>query len=434
MKKPSFYISCPFDTYSGYGARSRDIVKSIIELDKYDVKLLSQKWGNTPFNFTTDHPEWGYLRELVVPGVNKSNKPDIWMQITIPSEFAPVGKFNIGCTAGIESTGCDHTWMEGLNRMDMNWVSSKHSKKVFTEAKFEQKDQQGRTTGHVLQNTKPMEVVFEGADLNLYKYLPTEEVKIDLSSVKESFNYLFVGHWMNGDMGHDRKNVGLMVDYFFQTFKNKKSRPGLILKVSTGRNSYMSRETMLSKINQIKKNYPKDNLPNVYILNGALSDPQMNELYNHPKVKAMVSFTKGEGYGRPLQEFCLSKKPLIVSGWSGLMDFVEPGLSVVLGGSLEPVHASAANQWLKAEYQWFQVNAKQAKDAFKNVFENYKKYVGPAKKQGHYIKTEFCFDKMKDLVGGILDKNVVVENTLKLNLPSMTGEMPKLTTPNLKNI
>ena len=123
MKKPSFYISCPFDTYSGYGARSRDIVKAIIELDKYDVKLLSQRWGNTPFGFTEDHDDWRFLNDLRVQGVAQGQKPDIWMQITIPSEFAPVGKFNIGCTAGIESTGCDHTWVEGLNRMDMNWVS-----------------------------------------------------------------------------------------------------------------------------------------------------------------------------------------------------------------------------------------------------------------------------------------------------------------------
>tara|TARA_B110000977_G_C11069215_1_gene488943 strand:- start:1230 stop:2531 length:1302 start_codon:yes stop_codon:yes gene_type:complete len=431
MKKPSFYISCPFDTYSGYGARSRDIVKAIIELDKYDVKLLSQRWGNTPFGFTEAHDDWKFLNDLRVQGVAQGQKPDIWMQITIPSEFSPVGKFNIGCTAGIESTGCDHKWVEGLNRMDMNWVSSRHSKKVFSEIGFEQRDQQGRVTGHVLKSTKPMHVVFEGANLDVYKYLPANEVTLDLSAIKESFNYLFVGHWMQGDMGHDRKNVGLMVDYFFQTFKNKKSRPGLILKASTGRNSYMSRETLLNNISKIKKNYINDDLPNVYILNGGLDDSQINELYNHPKVKAMVSFTKGEGFGRPLQEFCLSKKPLIVSGWSGHMDFVEPGLAVVLGGQLENVHQSAANQWLKAEYQWFQVNPKQAKDAFKNVFTNYKKYVGPAKKQGHYIKTEFSYDKMKELVDNILDANVPEFATeLKLNLPSM--DTPSLTAPTLK--
>ena len=61
MDKPTFVISCPIDTYSGYGARSRDIVKEIIELDKYEFKILPQRWGNTPFGFIKDNPEWGFL-------------------------------------------------------------------------------------------------------------------------------------------------------------------------------------------------------------------------------------------------------------------------------------------------------------------------------------------------------------------------------------
>jgi bisphosphoglycerate-independent phosphoglycerate mutase (AlkP superfamily) len=113
------------------------------------------------------------------------------------------------------------------------------------------------------------------------------------------------------------------------------------------------------------------------------------------------------------------------------MDFIEPGFSVVLGGVLEQVHQSAANQWLKAEYQWFQVNGKQARDAFKNVFTNYKKYIDPAKQQGHLIKTNFSYDKMKELVGVILDKNLPEFATeMKLNLPSLGT--PQLTTPQLK--
>jgi len=55
MSKPTFYISAPFDTYSGYGARSRDIIKAIIELDKYNVKLIPQKWGDTTWGFCAKH-------------------------------------------------------------------------------------------------------------------------------------------------------------------------------------------------------------------------------------------------------------------------------------------------------------------------------------------------------------------------------------------
>ena len=124
MSKPRFVISCPFDTYSGYGARSRDIVKAIIELDKYKVELLSQKWGETSWGFCKDHPEWEFLNNHIVSQDWQQTQPELWMQITIPNEFQAMGKYSIGLTAGIEATACKAEWIEGLNRMDMNWVSS----------------------------------------------------------------------------------------------------------------------------------------------------------------------------------------------------------------------------------------------------------------------------------------------------------------------
>lgn len=424
MSKPVFVISCPFDTYSGYGARARDIVKAIIELDKYDVKLLPQRWGETPGGFCNDHDEWKFLWKHSISQINQ--QPDIWMQITIPNEFNPIGKYNIGCTAGIESTGCDVTWIEGVNRMDMTWTSSKHSKQVFEQLKFEKRNQKTKQIESVVKVEKPIHVVFEGVNLDVYKHLPNKsEIGLDLSQIKEQFCFLFVGHWMNGSIGHDRKNVGLMIKYFFDAFKNKPNQPALILKASLGRNSYMSREQILDRIYALKSDYRKDKLPNVYLLNGGLSDTEMNELYNHPKVKAMVSFTKGEGYGRPLAEFCLSKKPLIVSGWSGHTDFISQEFSTWLPGKLENVHPTAANNWLKKEFQWFQVSPKHAVSAFKSLKSKYNKFIDGGKRQGYKIKTEFSWDKMKELVGNILEHNIPeFPKKVELNLPTI--ETPKL--------
>ncbi len=165
MKKPSFYISCPFDTYSGYGARSRDLIKAIIELDKYDVKILPQRWGDTPGGFINDHKEWKFLQSYLIPNIKA--KPDIWMQITIPNEFQPVGKYNIGLTAGIETTVCDIEWIKGCNKMDLNLVSSEHSKYVFQMSKF----QNSKNPEDVIELKKPIEVLFEGGNLDIYKVI-----------------------------------------------------------------------------------------------------------------------------------------------------------------------------------------------------------------------------------------------------------------------
>ena len=428
MNKPRFVISCPFDTYSGYGARSRDIVKSIIELDKYKVELLSQRWGETSWGFCKDHPEWEFLlNHITNTQTLQQTQPEIWMQITIPNEFQPVGKFNIGCTAGIEATACKAEWIEGLNKMNMNWVSSNFAKGVFQNMVYDKKDPQTKKVISQVKLEKPIEVIFEGADLGIYKEIkPTEIQNIDLKSIKEEFCYLFVGHWMNGAHGHDRKNVGVLVQSFFNAFKGGiGKKPALILKCSVGVASYISRDLILDKIKAIRDSYGDINLPNVYLINGEFNDSEMNELYNHPKVKAMVSHTKGEGFGRPLLEFGLTGKPIIASGWSGHTDFLNTENSVLLPGVLENVHESSANAWLIKEAQWFQVNPTTAVSSFKEVFKHYKKYCNRSRKQKQHVKDNFSWEKMKDLVQSELEKNIPeFAQRVALKLPKL--KLPKL--------
>ena len=422
MSKNTFFISCPYDTYSGYGARARDLVKAIIELDKYDVKLLPQRWGNTSWGFCDNNPEWSFLHQYKYPHPQLTEKPDIWMQITIPNEFQPVGKYNIGVTAGIESNLSQATWIEGLNRMDLNLVSSNHSKQVFEATTFQKQSKDNQPLGEV-KLEKPIEVLFEGADTNIYKVLdkiPSSNLASTLNNIPESFAYLFVGHWIQGDFGEDRKNVGLIIKAFLEVFKNKKSTPALILKTSSAVSSYMDRDEILKKIQAITKTTKANSLPNVYLLHGEFSDTEMNELYNHPKVKAMVSLTKGEGFGRPLLEFSLSKKPIITSAWSGHIDFLNREFVPLIGGNLTNVHPSAANDWLIKESKWFTPNHNEVGHYLKDVFENYKKYTDGAKRQAYRSKNKFSWDKMKEQVDTIFTQHIPdLPKKVELKLPNL---------------
>ena len=425
MSKPVFIISCPYDTYSGYGARARDIVKAIINTNKYDVKLLPQRWGSTAWGFCEDNPEWAFLHDHKI-GNKLDSKPDIWMQITIPNEFQPIGKYNIGCTAGIESNLCKSEWIEGLNRMDTNWVSSNFSKQTFVNSKYEKRNKTTNQIEGYIQLEKPIEVVFEGANLDIYKSIPSNEVtNINLDNIKESFCYLFVGHWMAGDFGHDRKNVSLLVKSFYEVFKNAKQKPALILKASVGVASYMSRDEILDRIKQIRASVNSTDLPNIYVLNGEFSDSEMNELYNHSKVKAMLSLTKGEGFGRPLLEFSLTGKPIIASGWSGHTDFLKSNMSTLLSGDLENVHQSAANDWLIKESKWFKPNEMEIGKHIRDCYKKYKDYLLKSKQQKNYSKSNYSFEKMQTLVEELLDKNVPeFPKQVELQLPKL--ELPKL--------
>ena len=433
-------ISCPIDCYAGYGARSRDIVKAIIDLkkDEWDVKIIPQRWGNTPWGFIEDHnEEWGFLKNHFLNTPQLPKQPEVWMQITVPNEFQSVGKFNIGITAGIETTICDASWIEGINRMNLTLVSSEHAKKVFQDSKFEKRDQKTNQLLGNIQLEKPVEVLFEGADINKYKVLESKDIKTVDFDIKESFAYLFVGHWLQGHLGEDRKNVGLLVKAFYETFKNKKNKPALILKTSGAGSSYMDRDQILAKINQVKETVNSKDLPNIYLLHGDLSDEEINELYNHPKVKAMISLTKGEGFGRPLLEFSLIKKPIIVSKWSGHLDFLNEEFVSLIPGELKQVHPSAAvPNIILAESSWFSPDTGHVGHYLKDIFENYKDYKEKANRQTFYAKSNFSWEKMKEKTNELFTKYIPeFPKQVQLKLPQLKKiELPKLKKVEPENI
>jgi hypothetical protein len=304
--------------------------------------------------------------------------------------------------------------------MNLIITSSEFAKKTFESMSYEVKNPQGQLQGQ-LKLTTPIEVIFEGANTDIYKVIESNQIKnINLDSIKESFAYLFVGHWTQGDFNEDRKNVSLLIKAFYETFKNKKTKPALILKTSGSGSSYMDRNVILDKISQIKKSVNSKDLPNVYVLHGEFTDSEINELYNHSKVKAMVSLTKGEGFGRPLLEFSLVKKPIITSGWSAHTEFLDPNFTVALKGELKPVGPSAVNDWIIAESQWFNVDYGQVGHYLKDMFENYKKYTDGAKRQAYRSKNEFSWDKMFEKVDQIFTEHIPeFPKEVQLNIPKL---------------
>jgi glycosyltransferase involved in cell wall biosynthesis len=427
-------ISCPIDTYSGYGARSRDIVKALLKADKYEIKILPQRWGSTPFGFLEDtNPEHKQIKDCILQQPQLPRQPDVWIQVTVPNEFQPVGKFNIGITAGIETTLCAPTWIDGVNRMNLTLVSSEHAKKVFEQSAFEQRDKNTNQLVKTVKLEKPVEVLFEGVDTNIYQKLDAineSEVWDVLDTVDEDFNFLYVGHWLQGEIGQDRKDTGMLIKTFLETFKGKGKKPGLILKTSGGTYSIMDKEDILEKINKIRIAVGDDGtLPNIYLLHGELTDEEVNELYNHSKVKAHVTFTKGEGYGRPLIEATLSQKPVIASNYSGHLDFLDSEMSVLLSGQINKIHSSAVvENMLIADSGWFTVDYKAASETLKDIYKDYKKYLDGAKRQAYRSRTEFSLEKMGEKLNAILDERVPKQVALKL------PQLKKIELPKLKKV
>ena len=431
MKKIPVVVSCPIDTYSGYGARSRDFVKALINSQPdWDVKILSQRWGNTRFGYLQDHNEQD-LANRIIPQLTE--KPKVWFQITVPNEFQPVGEYNIGVTAGIETTVCDSSWTLGVNRMDLVLTSANHGKLVFENSTYEEKDQQGNIT-KTLKLEKPVEVLFEGVNTEVYKKVSSnKDIQIvkSLDSIKESFCFLIVGHWLQGDFGQDRKNIGGTIKTFIEAFRNKHTKPALVIKTQSANSSLTDQSNILGKLDQIRKTFGKGNLPNIYLLHGELTDSEINHLYNHPKIKAMVSLTRGEGFGRPLLEFTTTGKPIIASGWSGHTDFLNRDFNLLVGGELKTVHPSAVvKNMILEEGRWFEANTDDAIKAYRLVYKSYKQMLRNSQRQATVTKKHFTLTNMEDKLKEILTKYVPeFPREAKFKMPGMKKiSLPKMQT------
>jgi hypothetical protein len=425
--KPTLVFQGPIFTRSGYGDHCRDLMKSLRKMDKYDIKIIPLRWGNTPQNQVDGESEFGrWMLDRVVGEIGE--KPDVFMQVSVANEFEPKGHYNIGVTAGVETTIAPKDFIDGSNKMDLIIVPSQFTKQNLGGTVYQQKNEaNGEIVGEI-KTTTPIEVLFEGVDTEIFSKGSSKDV---LANVKEDFNFLIVGHWLKGSLGQDRKDIGMAIKTFATVFQYlpKDKRPGLIVKTSHAGFSVIDREATREKIDGVLKTLG-DKCPSVYLLHGDMEETDMSNLYHHPKVKAMLSFAKGEGYGRPMAEFTLTGKPIIASGWSGQMDFLPVEHSVLLEGSLTAVDESAADQFCMKEAQWFSVNYSNAANKIYDVYNKYDSYLEKSKGLRENTLKNFTLDNMHDKFTQLMDTYVKKQPQLvPFNIPKVNAskmQIPKL--------
>mgnify|MGYP000262248540 FL=1 len=425
--KPTLVFQGPIFTRSGYGDHCRDLMKSLRKMDKYDIKIIPLRWGSTPQNQVDGESEFGrWMLERVITEVGE--KPDVFMQVSVANEFEPKGHYNIGITAGVETTIAPKDFIDGSNKMDLIIVPSNFTKQNLGGTVYQQKDQATDQIVGEIKVTKPIEVLFEGVDTEIFSKGSGKDV---LENVKEDFNFLIVGHWLKGDLGQDRKDIGMAIKTFATVFQYlpKDKRPALIVKTSHAGFSVIDREATREKLEGVLKTFG-DKCPSVYLLHGDMEETDMSNLYHHPKVKAMISFAKGEGYGRPMAEFTLTGKPIIASGWSGQMDFLPAEHAVLLEGSLTAVDESAADQFCMKEAQWFSVNYSNAANKIYDVYNKYDSYLEKSKGLRENTLKNFTLDNMHDKFTQLMDTYVKKQPQLvPFNIPKVNAskmQIPKL--------
>jgi glycosyltransferase involved in cell wall biosynthesis len=358
MKK--VLVKGPALSHSGYGEHARFVLRSLkSQQDVFDIYLININWGQTSW-LTEDNEErqWiDFLLNKTINFLNSGGHPDISIQVTIPQEWEKLAPYNIGATAGTETTKISPLWLQKSMDMDKIVVISEHTKQSFINTIYPAVNNK---TGEEFEAkvTCPVEVVG-------YPVKKIEPEKLDLD-LKYDFNFISIGTWII------RKNLENTVKWFVEEFHDQEV--GLILKTSKAKNSIRDRMATKHQLKQLLNEYG-DRKCEVCLLHGDMTDEEMSGLYNHPKVKALINISHGEGYGLPLFEAAYNGLPIVTTNWGGQTDFLNAPVKDKKGKTtLKPLFETVAYDIkpIQPEAVWKDVLIKESMWCFAKEW-NYKK-------------------------------------------------------------
>ena len=314
----------PALTQSGYGVHSRQVARWLLSRQDINVKFVLTPWGDTPWILDKSR-ENGLVGRIMEKTAGPDAHGDVSIQLQLPNEWdSQLCQTNIGITAAVETDSANPEWVAASNKMTCIVLPSHHSLKSLENA--------GKLTvpAHVVPESYPDEIV-------------KSSKTIDLSNVETSFNFLLFGQMTGNNPFNDRKNLLFSVKWLCEAFE-KDDDVGIIIKTNAGRNTRIDRNIVLRNLEALAKEVRKGINPKIYLLHGDMNDDDVSSLYKNPKIKALVSLTRGEGYGLPLLEAAASGLPVIATNWSGHLDFMKHVKFIGIDHVLTQIHPSRVDE------------------------------------------------------------------------------------------
>lgn len=346
-------LRAPVLTLSGYGVHARQVARWLFEQEEVldlDIAVEPLNWGHTGW-LTDVEAEDGLVGRVLQAANNTKPFYDVTIQLQLPNEWNPMlGAFNIGITAGVETDRCNPAWIDAVNQMNLVIVPSEFVKKTFL------------TSGNV---TTDIVVVPESF---IDEVGTQDSCSIDLN-LDTKFNFLVFGQITGNNPENDRKNLAYTIKWMAEVFANTPD-VGVIIKSNLARNTKIDRAATTNMFTKLVEEVKVGVGPRFYLLHGNMKNQEVVGLYKHPKVKALLTLTHGEGYGLPILEAAACGLPVIAPDWSGHMEFLKHGKFLKLEHKLAPIHESRVdNQIFVQEAQWAYVNELDAKKKVMKFYE-----------------------------------------------------------------
>lgn len=353
----SVLFRAPTLTQSGYGVHSRMLARYLLERSDIDVTFQLLEWGNTPWFIDPQACDGlvGKILDRAKP-MAKNQRFDVAVQLQLPDEWdTSLASTNIGVTAGIETDRCNHEWVVKANSLSALIVPSTHALASFTNTA----PLTVRT--HVVPESFPDSLKEDSAQLHTPKHITSIELD-------KPFNFLVFGQLTGNNPHNDRKNVFNTIRWLNEVFKDDKD-VGVVLKTNSGRNTLIDRNVTKNTLSQVINETRKGKHPAFKLIHGDVPDDEITSLYRHPNVKALISLTRGEGFGLPTLEAAAAGLPVIATGWSGHTDFMGLGKYIRVDYTLKEVHPSRIDGRIFVKgTRWAEVN----EDDFKHKVKKFK--------------------------------------------------------------
>lgn len=225
--------------------------------------------------------------------------PDIWKYLNIDLKYLNNSKNKVGYCVW-ETSKLPKTWVNDINsQVDEIWVPSNYNKNVFSDSGVS-------IPIKVIPHEFLSKQLYNKNEVNLYNLNGKEYIKRD-----DIYTFYTIGELI------ERKGLEDLINIFCKTFsKNDKVR--LIVKTHYKNYSPYNKQYCLNKINDIIKNYT--NPPEIHYLIDNLSENSILAL--HSIGDCYVSLTKSEGFGMTIFDAFKYGKDIIVTGYSGHLDFL----------------------------------------------------------------------------------------------------------------
>ena len=377
MSRKKVLLRAPLLTNSGYGVHSRQLFTWLHERKDVDLVVECLQWGRTSWLLDSklENGTIGKIMNCSQPF--DKNEIDISFQVQLPDEWDEnLGKINIGVTALVETDKCSSEWVEKCNKMDHIVVPSTFTKNVL------------KRSGVV---SKPVTVIPEWYNPEIENKSGLAETLDDerFNAITEPFTILMIGTLTSQMQQDDRKNIVNTIKWVSEEFADKKD-VAILIKTNFGKGTTEDKRLCTEYLKKIKPVLGLGEYPKIKLLHGNMKTKEVAALYNHKNIKMYVSATRGEGYGLPLVEAAASGLPIVVTGWSGHLQFLDKDKIGCVDYNLKEISESRVdNRIFKKGFRWAEPLEASFKREIRKVYKDHNESKTRAISMMKNIQTNF---------------------------------------------